>query len=478
MSRKLLTADTVNPLARDMHRGDASPVADRARQIERELRKSIIKPFTEVIHADINDIQAMGQKPVTFTRQVLTTCAYPSLLHDPFIPSDVKARSDKILNECGGRSTGAYTYSEGIGLIREHVAQYLEMRDGCPAEADNVFLSAGSIESLRSILNVLNFPHDDVRIGVLVPVPRDPSFTSLLDELGIVQIDYYLEENDNWSINPEELNVALDTGGKYCIPKAILVINPGNPTGSVLSPENMEEIVQFAVKKTVLLADEAYQFNAFAQGRYFQSFKKTMMEMGWPYNRLELISIMSGSTGILGECGLRCGCSELVNLDNDVISIYKKSICVKMCPGVMGQIALDCMICPPLPMEPSYQKFIEEWTSILQSLNDKADLLLRSLNEIQGFQCSHYTAATFVFPRVLLPNKAVEEAKAKGQSPDTFYALNLLEETGICVQPGTVYGQLPGTYHLRMTILPAKETLQKMIELLRRFHLMFMLKYR
>lgn len=49
----------------------------------------------------------------------------------------------------------------------------------------------------------------------------------------LFQIDYYLEENDNWSINPEELSVALETGGRYCIPKAILVINPGNPTGEI-----------------------------------------------------------------------------------------------------------------------------------------------------------------------------------------------------------------------------------------------------
>ncbi|XP_055954050.1 alanine aminotransferase 2-like [Argiope bruennichi] len=478
MAKKLLTVDTVNPHVRNMQDVEMSHTVRRAREIERELRKGVMKPFTEVIRADMNDIQAMGQKPITFIRQVLTTCTYPLLLNDPSIPSDVKMRANQILDECGGRSAGSYTYSEGIDLIRLHVAQYIEKRDGFPAEKDDVYLSSGSIEALRSILNVLNLPQNQIPIGILAPVPRDPTFTALLDELGIVQINYYLEEDDNWSINTKELAAAFEAESRFCIPKAILVINPGNPTGSVLSRSNMEDIVLFAARrKLVLLADEAYQFNAFAQGCYFQSFKKTMMQMDPPYDALELVSFMSGSAGILGECGLRCGCYEMVNLGEDVIKVYKKSICIKMCSTVLGQIALDCMICPPLPTEPSYQNFIQEWTDIMQSLNEKAIILINCLNEISGFECNPLTAATFVFPKIYLPQKAIDEAKTKGVSPDTFYALNLLEETGICSQPGALYGQLPGTYHLRFTILPSKEKILKMSEMIRRFHTSFIQKY-
>ncbi|XP_035208108.1 alanine aminotransferase 2-like isoform X4 [Stegodyphus dumicola] len=373
----------------------------------------------------------MGQKPVTFIRQVMAVCAYPPLLNDSFIPSDVKARANSILDECGGRSAGAYTYSEGIDLIREHIAQYLQRRDGVQASAENVILTAGASEALRSILNVLNSPNDGNRIGVMVPVPRDPSFTSLLNEFG-----------------------------------------------SVLNSNTMEEIIQFAVRqKLVLLADESYQFNAFGQGCFFQSFKKTMMLMSEPFKHLELVSIMSGSTGILGECGLRCGCCELMNIREDVISVYKKSICVKMCPSVMGQIALDCMIFPPEPHEPSYPGFIQECRDIMQSLYEKATIAINALNEIDGIQCNNYTGSTFVFPKIYIPEKAVIEAKAKGQTPDTFYAMQLLEETGICSVPGALYGQIPGTYHLRLTILPEKEKIQKMAEMIRRFHTCFIQKY-
>ncbi|GFT47243.1 alanine aminotransferase 1 [Trichonephila clavipes] len=212
------------------------------------VNEGIMKPFTEVIRADINDIQAMGQKPITFIRQVLTSCTYPVLLNDPSLPSDVKVRANEILDECGGRSAAAYTYSEGIDLIRLHVAQYLEKRDGFPARQDDVILSSGSLEALRSILNVLNLPQSEIPIGILVPVPRDPAYSALLDELGMMQIDYYLEE-DYWSIKSEELSIALETASRYCIPKAIIVINPGSPTGSILTPRNMEEIVKFAARR-------------------------------------------------------------------------------------------------------------------------------------------------------------------------------------------------------------------------------------
>ncbi|XP_054720721.1 alanine aminotransferase 2-like [Uloborus diversus] len=483
MARKLLTLENINPLLRDIQSEESEPTVKRAAEIERELRKGVLKPFTEVIRADINDIQAMGQKPITFIRQVLTMCAYPLLLSDPFIPSDVKRRANNILDECGGRSAGAYTYSEGIDLIREHVAQYMERRDGFPAYAKNVILTSGSNEALRSILNVLNTPTNGNKIGVLVPIPRDPSFTTLLKEFGMIQIDYYLEEEQDWSINSKELISALERASRYCIPKAILVINPGNPTGSLLTPRNMEEIVWFAFsQKLVLLADEvstkyAYQFNALGQCCQFQSFKKTIMQMGHPFDKLELISMMSGSTGILGESGLRSGCCELINITDEVLNVYKKSICVKMCPGVLGQIAFDCMICPPEVKEPSYQRFMQEWRDIMQSLTEKAIFLTSSLNLIDGIECKQHTAATFVFLKLKIPSKAVAAAKGKGQTPDTFYAMQLLEEAGICSLPGSLYGQLPGTHHLRLTILPDKKTIQDMVEKIRSFHSNFIQMY-
>jgi alanine transaminase len=62
--------------------------------------------------------------------------------------------------------------------------------------------------------------------------------------------------------------------------------------------------------------------------------------------------------------------------------------------------------------------------------------------------------AMYAFPRIYLPEKAIKAAKAAGQTPDSFYCLSLLEETGICTVPGSGFGQVEGTFHFRITILP------------------------
>lgn len=199
--------------------------------------------------------------------------------------------------------------------------------------------------------------------------------------------------------------------------------------------------------------------------------------MGTPFSKIELVSFMSASTGALAEFGLRSGCCEMINLREDVKKIYQKSVYVKMCPGVSGQVALDCMVYPPEPHEPSYECFMQEWRDIMLTHQEKASMMINTFNTIEGIECNPYTAATVIFPKIYVPEKAIVEAKMAGQSPDTFYAMQLLENTGICTLPGILYGQLPGTYHIRVTILPEKEEIQKMMELIRSFNNYFNKKY-
>ena len=104
------------------------------------------KPFPEVIKANIGDCHAMGQVPITFIRQVLALVSYPELLNDPKFPSDIKERARTILTGCRGGSVGSYTDSPGIEIIRKHVAQYIERRDGgIPCDWQNIILSAGTV---------------------------------------------------------------------------------------------------------------------------------------------------------------------------------------------------------------------------------------------------------------------------------------------------------------------------------------------
>jgi alanine transaminase len=85
--------------------------------------------------------------------------------------------------------------------------------------------------------------------------------------------------------------------------------------------------------------------------------------------------------------------------------------------------------------------------------------------------------AMYSFPRVEIPEKAIQAAKSAGQAPDVFYAFKLLESTGICVIPGSGFGQKPGTYHFRTTILPQKDKINAMLGSLKEFHLKFLKEF-
>nr|XP_034185552.1 alanine aminotransferase 1 isoform X1 [Osmia lignaria] len=477
--RKVLTEDNVFTNLRKMEYAVRGPLLLRALEIEKELQKGAKKPFKEVIKANVGDAHAMGQRPITFLRQVLTLTVSPNLLDDPTYPEDVKERARTLLCGCKGGSVGSYSESAGIEIVRRHVAEYIQNRDGLPSDYRNIILSNGASDGIKSFLKLFNERLDGKPSGVMIPIPQYPLYSATLAEFGLAQVGYYLNEENKWGLDISELDRALNESRRTCNPRVLVVINPGNPTGQVLTRSNIEDIIQFAYKNHLfLLADEVYQDNVYDKDSAFHSFKKVMLEMGEPYSQMELASYMSVSKGYMGECGIRGGYAEIINMDPKVMAILLKSISAMLCPTVLGQVVMDVVVNPPKPKEPSYPLFIKEKEETLRSLAERSQLVVDTLNSIPGFKVNPAMGAMYVFPQIDLPKKAIEAAKAKGQHPDVFYAFKLLETTGICVIPGSGFGQRPGTYHFRTTILPQKDTIKAMLDSLKQFHLRFLEEYK
>lgn len=473
-----LSLDTLNPNIKVLEYAVRGPLVIRAGEIEKELEKGTKKPFTEVIKANIGDCHAMGQVPITFIRQVLALVTYPPLLDDPSFPTDAKERARTILKGCRGSSVGSYTDSPGIEVIRRHVAEYIERRDGIPADWQNVVISAGASDAIKNVLKLLICQVNGKQPGVMIPIPQYPLYSASLAEFGINQIGYYLDESRNWGLDIAELQRSIAEAKKVCNPRALVIINPGNPTGQVLSRENIEEIIKFAHKEHLFLfADEVYQDNVYAPGSKFYSFKKVLTELGEPYSSMELASFMSCSKGFMGECGLRGGYAEVINMDPKVKAMYLKAISAMLCPTVLGQACLDTIVHPPQKGEPSYESFMKEKRDVLESLKLRAKMVADTFNSMEGFSCNTVQGAMYAFPRITLPEKAIEAAKKEGKQPDAFYAFELLENTGICIVPGSGFGQQPGTYHFRTTILPQPDKLKTMLEKFAEFHSQFIKKY-
>ncbi|KAM9167087.1 alanine aminotransferase 1 isoform 2-T2 [Mergus octosetaceus] len=331
----------------------------------------------------------------------------------------------------------------------------------------------------QSILKLLVCGEGAERAGVLVPVPQYPLYSAALAELGAVQLGYLLAEERAWALDIAELRRVLGEGRRRCRPRALCVINPGNPTGQVQSREDIEAVIKFAYEERLfLLADEVYQDNVYAEGAAFHSFKKVLAQLGPPYaDAVELASFHSISKGFAGECGFRGGYVEVVNMDPEVQQQLAKLVSVRLCPPVPGQIILDAVVNPPQPGEPSYEGFMAEKQAVLSALAQKAKLTQEIFNRTPGIRCNPVQGALYAFPRIELPPRALQAAQAQGQAPDMFFCMRLLEETGICVVPGSGFGQKEGTFHFRMTILPPADKLQVLLQKLSAFYTKFVKEF-
>jgi len=256
----------------------------------------------------------------------------------------------------------------------------------------------------------------------------------------------------------------------------LVVINPGNPTGQVLTADEMLTIVEFANKnKLVILGDEVYQRNIYKEGAKFTSFKKVVAQSKIP---VDLISFHSTSKGLMGECGVRGGYFELHNIDSQVQAQITKLRTMYLCPNTTGQVLTDLMVKPPTAQDTApevYNQFKKEEEAIFNSLKYRAQIVTKFLKSMKNVTCNEVEGAMYAFPRIHLPPRAIEEAKARNISPDLLYTIEVLENTGIVLVPGSGFLQEPGTYHFRITtlILPEEKLKHKMEELSRfndRFH--------
>ncbi|XP_049266814.1 alanine aminotransferase 1 [Rhipicephalus sanguineus] len=291
------------------------------------------------------------------------------------------------------------------------------------------------------------------------------------------EVSYYLDEDQGWAHNTVEMQKALDAAKSRCEPRCFLLVNPANPTSTVLSEHQLQDIVRFCYEnQLIILADEVFEHNTYSSNRPFHSVRKVMSAMGTPYSQTQLVVFNSISKGFASELGIQAGYFEAVNLD----SVDRENLqCTPWAtlPPMFSQVALDCMVKPPLPGDASYETFAKEKAFILESLAERAKLAEKRLNAIDGIYCSPVYGSVAAYPRVSIPTKAIEEAQRQNKEADVFYAEELLRRKGVSVTPCSGFGRLPGKFHMRITILSPKEQLLEMFDRLESFQKELMAQY-
>jgi aspartate/methionine/tyrosine aminotransferase len=454
------------------------PIVIRAQQLEAQGRK--------IIYCNIGNPQALKQRPLTFMRQVLCLLEYPALLEHEALrrafPDDVVERTRFILSE-HGHGLGAYTQSAGIPFIRQAVADFITRRDGIPSDPARVILTDGASKGAQAVLTaLLRSPND----GFMIPIPQYPLYSASLALFGGHQIGYFLDETSGWQLREEVLTESYERATALGVhPVGLVVINPGNPTGAVLSRDNIEMVLGFARNRGLaVIADEVYQENVYASGRSFCSFAKVLHAQG--DTETPLFSLHSVSKGFLGECGHRGGYLEMRNIPGDVLDQFIKLQSIGLCANVPGQIATYLMVSPPEAGQASHARYGTERDGILHDLASKAEILGQGINAIPGMSVDTPQGAMYAFVRFELPADPKVDTAAMSPAQreaymaerDSAYCLALLEETGICVVPGSGFGQPPGTLHFRTTFLPPKDEIQELVTRLGCFHARYTEKLR
>jgi aspartate/methionine/tyrosine aminotransferase len=279
----------------------------------------------EILYTNIGNPHQVGQPPISYYRQVLALCDLPAEMgvdhpkvYDMF-PRDVVERARDYRELIGPSGTGAYTHSQGILGFRQHVADYIQSRDGYKAYPGNIFLTNGASSAIGMCLQGLLASNND---AIMIPTPQYPIYSALIAKLGGRQVSYDLDESLNWAVCREELEAKLAKAKKNGIEvKALAMINPGNPSGNVMTHCDIQVVAEFCAEHgIVLLADEVYQTNVYADTAEFVSAKKVALDCR--LNNLQLVSFHSTSKGLIGECGRRGGYMVRIIEHNTNIYIY------------------------------------------------------------------------------------------------------------------------------------------------------------
>ncbi|WIA15746.1 hypothetical protein OEZ85_002361 [Tetradesmus obliquus] len=443
------------------------------------LRAEELKKTKEIIYTNVGNPQALGAKPLTFVRQVIALCAAPFLLDDPntplLFPADAIERAKKIIASFGTGGVGGYTDSRGNPMIREEVADFIQARDGHRPSTEHIYLTDGASAGVRNVLQSIIRNEAD---AVLVPIPQYPLYSASIALYGGKLLPYELDEASGWGLDLDALTrtVAAARAEGYSV-RALVFINPGNPTGQCLPGEEVARLVEWcAQQRVVLLSDEVYQELVYRKDRPFTSAHKALMESKYAQTA-ELISFHSVSKGTSGECGLRGGYHVFSNIHPDTVAQFYKLSSIGLCPNTIGQVVVSTLCNPPQPGEPSYELFAKERADELASLSRRAALVSGAFNSLPNMSVVPTEAAMYAFPQVHMPPGALAAAEAAGKKPDVFYCLAMLEEAGICTIPGSGFGQAAGSQHFRTTFLPREEVMEGFVQKFKAFHINFMEKF-
>ena len=315
-----------------------------------------------------------------------------------------------------------YAPSAGIPEAREAVARELSSR-GMPVSPDRVLITSGASEGIELALTALLDPGDEA----LVPSPTYPLYTAIIAKLGARSVYYKTDPNAGWQPDLDHIERSITPKTR-----ALVIIDPNNPTGAVYSPGVRRKLLEIADRHgLIVLADEVYgdltyegpvppiaSLDPDAQILSFSSLSKAYLAPGWRAGWI--------------------AASRNTSLD-PLLAGIRKLADGRLCSPAPMQHA----IAPALTGDKSHQRAFRE------ALAERAAISTRMLNVPGLIECVAPTAAFYAMPRVTLP---------KGRTDEDF-VVELVRRTGILCVHGSGFGLPPEEGFFRVVFLAAPSEL-------------------
>jgi alanine-synthesizing transaminase len=326
--------------------------------------------------------------------------------------------------------TDPYTHQQGLPQAREAIALHYRKTRGIAVGADQVFVGNGVSElidlSLRALLN----PGDEV----LLPSPDYPlwSAATILND-GIPRY-YDCSAENQFQPDPAQIESLINSRTR-----ALVIINPNNPTGAVYSPELLKQLVAIAAKhRLLLMSDEIYD---------------GILYDGAQFTPLATLSgdapclSFGGLSKVHRACGWRVGWGVLSG-DSALTADYHHALdllgALRLCANVPGQYAIEAAL--------EGINTIDALTATGGRLHATRQSVIKHCAGSEHLQCVAPQGALYAFPSII--------GDAAADFDDHRFAVELLETENVLVVPGSSFN-VPYRHHLRLTLLPRAEQMDE-----------------
>ncbi len=379
------------------------PVLDKARQMEEDGHK--------IIKLNIGNLAVFGLEP----------------------PDEIV--QDMIRNL---PHTAGYTDSKGLFAPRKAVMHYTQQQGVAGVEIDDVYLGNGASELIVMSINALLNDGDEV----LIPAPDYPLYTAAVALSGGTAVHYLCDEGSGWLPDVDDIRRKITPNTK-----ALVVINPNNPTGALYPRELLLQLVEVARQhQLIVFADEIYDKTLF-DGETHTSIASLADDV--------LFVTFNGLSKNYRSCGYRAGWMVVSGEKRhaaDYIEGLNMLASMRLCSNTPGQLAIQTAL-------GGYQS-IQDLVAPSGRLCRQRDIAYRLLNDIPGVSVVKPKAALYMFPKL--------DPRMYPVVDDQQLAYELLAEEKVLIVQGTGFNW-PQPDHFRLVFLPGVDDLAEAIGRIARF---------